>query len=170
MRWIDIYTQKYDGSPLYRWRAELVDWGDDWLVWHAGVGTSVLLERSGTSFALDHSSISYVWLKRPYYVVADFGADGSFRQYYCNIVLPPRLDGSRLSMIDLDLDVLVDERGRTRLVDVGEFEANSAAMGYPPDIETLAWSAVAEIERMAQFGLMPFDGCLRGYLSLIGKR
>jgi uncharacterized protein len=170
MRWIDIYNQKYDGTQIYQCRAELVDWGDDWLVWHTAIGTPMHLLRSGASFPLDHISIGYVWLKRPYYVVADFTAEMEFRRYYCNIVLPPRLDGSKLRFTDLDLDLLVDTGGRTQLMDVAEFEANKEAMRYPGDVETLAWSAVAEVERMVQFGMMPFDGCLAGYLSLLSNR
>lgn len=170
MRWLDISSQRYDGAPLYSWRAELVDWGDEWLVWHTAAGTPISLARSGAVFAPEHRSIAYMWLRRPYYVAADFGRDGAFRRYYCNVVLPPRLDGSRLNFVDLDLDVLVDEGGRTRLLDVSEFEANRVALRYPPDVETLAWGAVAEIERMAQQSLMPFDGCLQGYLNLVGQR
>ena len=170
MRWIDIYNQKYDGSPIYRWRVELVDWGDDWLVWHATKGTAITLHHSGTTFPLDHTSIGYVWLKRPYYVVADFTPDNLLRRYYCNIVLPPRLNDDKLRFTDLDLDMLIDPNGRAQLLDVAEFETNKQVMSYPPDIETLAWSAVAEVERMAQFGMMPFNGCLAGYLNLLQQR
>lgn len=169
MRWIDIHNLKYDGSLVYRWQAELVDWGDDWLVWHAPVGTQMHLERTQQTFALEHMTIGYVWLKRPYTVASDFTPDGMFRQFYCNVALPPRLDGNRLRIIDLDLDVLVDEQGQTRLVDVEQFEINKHAMGYPADVETLAWNAVAELKRMVQYSMMPFDGCLEGYLELLGK-
>jgi|HigsolmetaAR202D_1030399.scaffolds.fasta_scaffold00118_23 Uncharacterized domain/protein associated with RNAses G and E len=170
MRWIDIYNQKYDGTQIYQCRAELVDWGDDWLVWHTPVGTSMQLPRTGTAFQVDHISIGYVWLKRPYYVVADFTPSMGFQRYYCNIVLPPRLDGNVLRFIDLDLDLLIDDSGRTQLMDVAEFEANKQTLRYPNDVETLAWSAVAEVERMVQFNMMPFDGCLAGYLNLLSSR
>ena len=167
MRWIDISNQKYDGSPLYRWRAELVDWGEDWLVWHAAMGTSIHLCRSGTTFSLDHRSIGYVWFKRPYYAVADFAPDNMLRRYYCNVVLPPRIDHSNINFTDLDLDMIIQPNEQAQLLDVAEFEVNKQVMQYPPDIEALAWNAVDEIEYMARFSMMPFDGCLAGYIGLL---
>lgn len=169
MRWIDIYNQKYDGSPLYQWRAELVDWGDDWLVWHAAVGTCIHLCRSGATFSLDHRSIGYVWFKRPYHAVADFAPNNVLRRYYCNIVLPPRVDTSNVRFTDLDLDIIIQPDGRTQLLDVAEFETNKQIMQYPPDVQTLAWNAVNEIERMVKLNRMPFDGCLAGYIGLLSE-
>ena len=54
--------------------------------------------------------------------------------------------------------MLVDSKGRTRLVDVGEFEANRIALGYPPDVETLAWVnrhylKAADRQRLVQLAL-----------------
>jgi hypothetical protein len=167
MRWLDMHTLKYDGSLVYRWRAELVDWGDDWLVWYTPAGTPMQLERIGQTFSPDYATVGYVWLRRPYTVASDFTPTGTFRRFYCNVTLPPRLDLNRLHIVDLDLDLLVDPQGRARVLDIDQFEQNKQTLKYPPDLETLAWNAVAELQYMAMYGMMPFDGSLIDYLTLI---
>jgi protein associated with RNAse G/E len=167
MRSLRIYNQRYDGSPIYRCEVELVDWGDDWLVWHARRGTPLRLARQEALFTLDYVSIGYIWLKRPYNVVADFVPGSVLQRHYCGVTLPPMLAGEKLTLTSLDLGLLVMPHGATQRLGLAEFANHRVRLGYPPDVETLAWNALAELERMFQAEIAPFDGSLAGYLPFV---
>ena len=60
--------------------------------------------------------------------------DGGFRNYYCNINMPPTFENGVLDYIDLDIDVLVWKDAVYEVVDRDDFEANVLKYGYPDSI------------------------------------
>ncbi|HEY2866232.1 MAG TPA: DUF402 domain-containing protein, partial [Pyrinomonadaceae bacterium] len=52
-------------------------------------------------------SYEYYWLDRWYNVFRFNEPDGKFRNYYCNINMPPRFEDGVLDYVDLDIDVVV---------------------------------------------------------------
>ncbi len=77
--------------------------------------------------------------------------------WYCNVTTPPRLEGNRLSYIDLDLDVSVRPDGCIELLDSDEFEAHRQHYGYPEDVVRNAREAAQSVAKLARKGEFPFD-------------
>lgn len=50
---------------------------------------------------------------------------------YIDIATPPEWDGSRLTFIDLDLDVIRRLNGSVEIIDQDDFEENRTAYDYP---------------------------------------
>ena len=89
--------------------------------------------------------------------LAWFPASGSF-DLYVDIVTPPVVTADRVSMVDLDLDVIRWADGRIELVDVDEFEAHQVELGYPAEvIEEAARQAEAVLDAVRR-GDEPFAG------------
>ena len=70
-------------------------------------------------------SIEYYWLDRWYNVFMFVQPTGELRNFYCNVNVPPVLQGNVLSYIDLDIDVLVAPDLSYTILDEEEFVANS---------------------------------------------
>lgn len=48
--------------------------------------------------------------------------------------MPPRLNGSILSYVDLDIDVVVWPDRSVSVLDLEDFDRNEIELGYPPEI------------------------------------
>jgi protein associated with RNAse G/E len=114
---------------------------------HADLGTI----RRGTV------SYEYYWLDRWYNVFRFHEADGRFRNYYCNINMPPTFEGNVLDYVDLEIDLLVWPGGKVEVLDLDEFEENSLKFGYSPQLVRNAEVAVAELTAMIQRDEFPFN-------------
>ena len=130
---VTINSRKYDLSLRRSWTCELVEQCDPLLVFvgvfdedlaHPGLGEI----KSGTI------SYEYYWLDRWYNVFRFHEPDGGFRNYYCNINMPPTFENGVLDYVDLDIDVLVWKDAVYEVVDRDDFEANVLKYGYPDSI------------------------------------
>ncbi|MGI8813456.1 MAG: DUF402 domain-containing protein [Pyrinomonadaceae bacterium] len=146
-----IVVKNFDGSVRKTWKCKLLEqtctlvtfvgeFFED--VSHAELG----LIRQGTL------SYEYYWLGRWYNVFRFCEPDGSLRNYYCNVNMPPIYDGNMLEYVDLDLDLLVWPDGSYQVLDRDEFEANSLRFEYPFEVRANAESALVELIQMAETG------------------
>jgi hypothetical protein len=141
---VTINARKFDGSIHRSWTADLVDSVDGLLTLRGTFGSEIdhselgLIRRGTVSY-------EYYWRARWFNVFRFEEPDGTLRNWYCNVNLPPEFDGSTLDYVDLDLDVLVWRDFRTEVLDLGDFERNARTFGYPEDIVGGARSALGEI-------------------------
>jgi uncharacterized protein len=132
---ITVISKLYDGSPKRTWTADLVriDGSAVELVgkFDADVNHSELgLIRAGTV------SYEYFWLDRWYNVFVFFKPDGTLRNLYANITLPPTLSTSDniLEYVDLDIDILEWPDGRRAVLDEDEFYQHARKFRYPANV------------------------------------
>ena len=88
---------------------------------------------------------------------------GSF-EIYVDINTPPRWEGNRVRMVDLDLDVVrFRESGQIAILDEDEFEEHKRAHGYPPQLVDGARTAAAQVFVALSSATEPFGetGALR---------
>ena len=76
---------------------------------------------------------------------------------YVDIITPPAWNGSTVTMVDVDLDVVRWSDGRVEIADEDEFEQHRVAMEYPPRLVDTARATTARIalaveERHEPFG------------------
>lgn len=151
-----VRALKFDGTEHRRWRTSLVKKEASLLVLDAAFAEEVrhsqlgLIER-GTL------SIEYYWLDRWYNVFRFLEPDGSFRNFYCNVNMPPSFDGRTLTYIDLDIDIVVSRNLSYEILDMEEFETNALRFKYPEDVRERARFALDELIALIEAREFPFN-------------
>lgn len=102
-------------------------------------------------------SCEYYWLDRWYNVFRFHEPDGRFRNFYCNINMPPTLKRGVLDYVDLDIDVLIYPDSGIQILDMEEFESNALKYGYDRELKTRARSALAELLDVFEKKHFPFN-------------
>lgn len=82
---------------------------------------------------------------------------GSFRNFYCNISMPPAFADGVLDYVDLDIDVIVWPDFRIEILDGEEFTANAAEFGYSDEILSRVETALDELILLIENREFPFD-------------
>jgi len=141
---ITVNSRKYDGTIRKSWTCELVEESADLVVavgtFDADVNHSDLgLITQGTR------SYEYFWLDRWYNIFRFVTADGAFRNYYCNICMPPQFSKDVIDYVDLDIDVVVDPDFSSRILDRDDFETNAELFNYPAEIRDRVESTLQEL-------------------------
>ena len=151
-----INSLKFDGSIKRSWRCQLVSTDGSELVFsgvfdqeveHSELG----LIRQGTL------SLEYYWLDRWYNVFEFREPDGSLRNFYCNINMPPHFDGITLEYVDLEVDILVWPGGQVKILDLDEFEISAATASYSQELRDNVVRAMDEVMGMIARRKAPFD-------------
>src|SRR5207253_684501 len=88
------------------WQAGLVKEGPDLLIAVGVFGQTVEHDDLGTIHK-GTVSFEYFWSNRWYNIFRFLEPDGQFRNFYCNIAMPPSVHGDVLEFVDLDIDVVV---------------------------------------------------------------
>jgi len=102
-------------------------------------------------------SLEYYWLDKWFNVFRFYEPDGRFRNFYCNVNMPPEFDGSVLDYVDLDLDLFVGSDMMAKVLDRDEFEKNSLVYGYGEEIVENALAALEELMLRNKARDFPFD-------------
>jgi protein associated with RNAse G/E len=152
---IKVKTFKLDGKPHRTWNAELVRQEGPLLVLDGTFASDIEHDLLGT-IAAGTRSVEYYWMERWYNVFRFSQPNGELRNYYCNISVPPSFDGSILSYVDLDLDILVAPDFSYQTLDVDDFEKNCQAYGRSNEIRAAAQLASDEVIAMIQARQFPF--------------
>lgn len=153
---VTVNSCNYDGSTRKAWQCKLAAQAGTMLhftgvfdedVPHADLG----LIKRGTI------TQEYYWLDRWYNVFRFDEPDGSFRNHYCNISMPPVFADGVLNYVDLDLDVVVWPDRRVVVLDETDFERNALKYGYSAIVRDEAMTALNEVKALASRHEFPFD-------------
>lgn len=155
-REIIVNALRYDRSIKRSWSAGLVNDNDGHIVVIGRFSLDVRHDDLG-DIAKGTVSIEHFWLDRWSNVFCFYEPDGRFRNYYCNIALPPTFDGQTLEFVDLDLDVVVWPGEAPVLLDEEELEVSRVK--YQIDAETIkrARREADSLMVAAESGEFPFD-------------
>jgi len=154
-RRVEYAIEKWGGHPHYR--GDLYHVGDDvhgsWLWGPAGR----TIDRAGeTMFVTEFDVVTLIspdvwwtptwWLGHPDVAL------------YVNIDTPAVWEDARISVVDLDLDVIRFSDGRVEVVDEDEFALHQQRFGYPPELISAAEAATATALDLVSRNESPFDG------------
>ncbi|MDQ0944557.1 DUF402 domain-containing protein [Streptomyces sp. V1I1] len=104
----------------------------------------------------------HYWRDRWYAVKEVRTGDGALKGWYCDITRPAVLDGDKLTVEDLDLDLWVSEDASSVLrLDEDEFEASGLREADP----AAAWQAVRALDELE---LLAREGKLTALLAHTG--
>src|SRR5258708_33775320 len=127
---ITVNARKYDQIIRRSWKGGLISSKENLLlvvgrfesdVEHAGLG---LIKQ-------DTISVEYFWLDRWYNIFRFHEADGSLRNYYCNVAMPATFTDGILDYVDLDIDVVVWPNRKYDGLDRDDFDGNRLKYRYP---------------------------------------
>ncbi len=76
---------------------------------------------------------------------------------YVDIVTDVQITGDRITMVDLDFDVIRYSNGEVVVDDVDEFERNRVALAYPDEVVNHARSEVERVLAAVRRNSPPFD-------------
>ena len=152
---VTVISRKYDLSVRRSWRCKLVERSEPLLVllgdFYADIEHRDLgLIETGT---ISHE---YYWLDRWYNVFRFERPDGRFRNFYCNINMPPTFSKGVLDYVDLDLDLIVWPGGKVVVLDEKDFAENAAKFDYPDNVRANALKALDALKRMIEDREFPF--------------
>ena len=153
---ITVVARKFDGREHRRWEAKVLRHADSLLVLDGRFETEIRHKLLGT-IARGTVSIEYYWLDRWYNIFRFMNPDGTLRNYYCNVNIPPAYDGRMLSFVDLDMDILVAPDLSYQILDEDEFEANAELYEYPLLVKERAHQALADLKALIEARQFPFN-------------
>jgi uncharacterized protein len=153
---VTVKSRNYDGSIRRSWLCELIELTDDRIVlagkFESDVGHPDLgLIMKGTV------SHEYFWFDKWYNVFRFHEPDGRFRNFYCNLSMPPVFSDGILEYVDLDIDVVVWPDHRVEVLDREEFKTNVPVFGYTPETIGRAEAALEQLKLAIERGEFPFD-------------
>ncbi len=128
-----INSRKYDNSIHRSWQAQLIERNNSHLVFRGAFEKAVNHEQIGF---IRRGTISYefYWLDRCYNIFRFGNPNGTLRNFYCNVNLPPTFENNILNYVDLDIDLLVWKDFTYEILDTEEFEENSKKYKYPIEL------------------------------------
>ena len=153
---ITVSVLKYDGREHRRWPARIAKTDGPLLVLDAVFDEEIKHDLLGT-ISSGTISTEYYWLDRWYNVFRFSDPQQQLKNYYCNINVPPRLDGQVLRYIDLDIDVLVEPDLTYKILDEDDFEQNAKGYPYPEEVQVSARAALAELLGLIESRSFPFN-------------
>lgn len=153
---ITINSRKYDNSIKRSWNCRLVENRDPLLIFVGEFENDV--DHSDLGFIRRGTvSYEYYWLDRWYNVFRFHEPDGSFRNFYCNVNMPPAFNEGVLDYVDLEIDVLIQLDFSFKILDFEEFHANAIKFAYPTEVVFNAERALEEILQSIENREYPFD-------------
>lgn len=141
---VTINSRKFDGSIKRSWDCEMIEQHENVLTF-VGVFDLDVSHPDLGEIKLGTISYEYYWLDRWYNIFCFHEPDGTFRNYYCNINMPPRFANGVLDYVDLDIDVIMWPDGTVEILDEDEFDQNAVAFGYTGGVVNKAVEALAAL-------------------------
>jgi predicted RNA-binding protein associated with RNAse of E/G family len=86
---------------------------------------------------------------------------------YVDITTPPVWDGSVLRTVDLDLDIVRGNSGRTWVDDEDELADHRVRFGYPEEVTAAAIASCDRVHAAVLAGTAPYDGSAARWLDRV---
>lgn len=132
---ITINARKYDGKIHRTWKADLIIQSKSLLVFIGEFEEEVKHSKLGV---IRRGTVSkeFYWLNRWYNIFQFYEPNGDFRNFYCNINMPPTFENNVLDYVDLDLDILVWQDFNYEILDEVEFRENAQTFRYSNQLKS----------------------------------
>ncbi|MEO7674386.1 MAG: DUF402 domain-containing protein [Pyrinomonadaceae bacterium] len=152
---VTINSRRFDGSIGKSWPCELREQSGPLYVFFGEFDREISHEHLGL-VRRGTISYEYYWLDRWYNVFRFHEPDGTFRNYYCNISMPPTFANAVLDYVDLDIDVLVAKDGSYSVLDSAEFAENALKYGFSEELRSKVAETLDEVINLIEQRQFPF--------------
>lgn len=153
---VTIISRKHDGEIHRMWKVKFIQRTDSLLKFVGEFETEVAHPHLGV---IRPKTVSYefYWFDRWYNVFRFHEPDGTLRNFYCNVNMPPTFDKAVLDYVDLDIDIVVWKDFSYKILDLDEFEENARRYSYSSDLRLKVETVVSELISMIEQRVFPFD-------------
>ena len=153
---VTINSRKFDGTIHKTWTANLISQKGNLLTLVGEFEKEIIHTHLGI---IRRGTISdeFYWLNGWFNIFRFYELDGSLRNFYCNINMPPKFENNSLDYVDLDIDVLVWKNFSIEILDTDEFAENCERFNYPKEIKERAADSVYAILKLVENRRFPFD-------------
>ncbi len=164
---VTVNSRKFDGTLHRSWKANFIEQKNSLLTFVGEFEKDIKHPNLGF---IRRGTISYefYWLDCWFNVFRFHQPDGSLRNFYCNINMPPKFQNNVLDYVDLDIDVLVWKDFSIEILDMDEFAENSKKYNYSVEIKNRANESLKKILELVENRDFPFDELVRR--GLVKKR
>lgn len=152
---ITVNSRKYDFNIRRSWKCRLVERNDPLLIFIGEFEEKIQHPDLGI-ISPGTISYEYYWLDRWYNVFRFHEPDGSLRNYYCNINMPPKFANAVMDYVDLDIDVLVWPDFRYEILDEADFEENATHFAYSEELRSKVRETLDELIGLIEKRKFPF--------------
>lgn len=130
---ITVNSRKFDDSINRSWTCQLVENSEKKVVLKGEFDSEVVHPELGV-IKCGTKSLEFYFPGKWYSLFRFHEPDGSFRNYYLNINLPPVFEENVLDFVDLDVDIVVWPDMSYKILDETEFEENAIRFGYTDEM------------------------------------
>ncbi len=141
---ITVNSRRYDNSLKKSWKCRITDIKCNALTLVGEFVGDVTHPDLGKILS-GSLSTEYFWLDRWYNIFRFDEPDGTFRNWYCNICMPPTLGVNVLDYVDLDVDVVIWPDRNVLIHDEDEYRQNSAKFAYSEEVQACVGTALREL-------------------------
>ncbi len=152
---VTVNSRKFDGKIHRTWQAELKTLRDSLLVLTGEFDKKIVHPHLG-EIVCGTMSEEFFWLDRWYSIFRFHEPDGTFKNFYCNVNMPPKFENDVLDYIDLDIDILVRKDFSFEILDVDEFEEHSKLYDYSDVLKLKVNQTLEELREMICRKKLPF--------------
>ncbi len=117
-----------------------------------------ILESNGQEWVSRIPAVSF-FIPEEWYNIVALMEDTGIR-YYCNIASPPYRNGSSLTYIDYDLDVIVTPDGLHQIVDEGEYHRHKSLYHYSEAVQGKVQEGLDKLIERIDRRASPFSDAL----------
>ena len=160
---VRVVYRKYDESlHWHQWMEWLGE--DEYGVWLGGRVGAVSQRGEGLKLTAEEAHVQL--FPRDKWFTAIFNDAPRMTEIYCDITTPVEFSDDRVTMIDLDLDVIKRRDGSVLVDDEDEFAEHQVKFGYPAEIIEQAqascdWLVGAVVNEE------PFTSVYKRYLDMV---
>lgn len=151
-----INSRNFDKTIKRSWKADLIENQNSLLVFAGIFNETVKHPFLGV---IRHGTVSYeyYWLNRWYNVFRFHEPEGDFRNFYCNLNMPPVFQDGVLDYVDLDIDVIVWKDFSYEIHDLDDFRVNAVKFNYSDELKNKVDLQLKYLIGMIQNRNFPFD-------------
>jgi hypothetical protein len=162
---VDVRFAKWGGGR--HWEFPVTVLGVDRLGVWCGAPVGTRLKRPGAAFTSQFGWVTLFPVGRPW-AASYYDSPDQPISVYVDVATPPVWDGSTVTMVDLDLDVIVTRDGNLLLDDEDEFEEHRVTLAYPEDVVAMARRSAADLMGAASDGREPFGTAAASWMAQLG--
>lgn len=155
MQQVRVVYEKWGGRP--HWEFDALRLGEDdhgaWL----GVTRGTHQARPGLSVRAAADHVVLVAVGGAYCTTFHSDRERASIEVYVDITCAHHWQDARITMIDLDLDLIRCWDGTVVIDDEDEFAEHRVLLGYPDDVVENALAATRSLQSQLQRGSAPFD-------------
>ncbi|NQU44740.1 DUF402 domain-containing protein [bacterium] len=149
---VKIEIRHADGQPYRRWPRVVKEISEEIVVVQTPLG-SWIDNVGGNGWRLPWHVRRYLWFDREYHVMQMYGADGTLEQLHGDVGSPAKIDGSTITFIDCELDIVWKPGEQVQIADQDEFAEAAATYAYSPEFQEQCWKIAEHLKQI----LMPWE-------------